>query len=156
MEGESGSSGCIKYPPDYLRKVKALCDKYDILLIADEVMSGFGRCGNWFAVQNSGVVPDMIVTAKGITSGYLPLGAVIISDKIAARSNITYNHMISDFNLLRSLSLNQDVNYQISKNQTLIFTNRWNFNTSVNKFKLLDSRKYGITVFTFLTYQSSL
>ncbi len=84
MEGESGSSGCIKYPPDYLVKVKALCDKYDILLIADEVMSGFGRCGNWFAVQNSGVIPDMIVTAKGITSGYLPLGAVIISDKIAA------------------------------------------------------------------------
>lgn len=65
--------------------------------------------------------------------------AYTFSDKIAARSNITYNHMISDFNLLRSLSLNQDVNYQISKNQTLIFTNRWNFNTSVNKFKLLEN-----------------
>lgn len=84
MEGESGSSGCIKYPPDYLQKVRALCDKYNILLIADEVMSGFGRCGNWFAVNNSGVVPDMIATAKGITAGYLPFGALIVSDDIAA------------------------------------------------------------------------
>jgi taurine--2-oxoglutarate transaminase len=84
MEGESGSSGCIKYPPDYLQKIRALCDKYNILLIADEVMSGFGRCGNWFAVNNSGVVPDMIATAKGITAGYLPFGALIVSDEIAA------------------------------------------------------------------------
>jgi taurine--2-oxoglutarate transaminase len=84
MEGESGSSGCIKYPPDYLQKVRALCDKYGILLIADEVMSGFGRCGDWFAVDVHGVVPDMIATAKGITAGYLPLGALIVSDKIAA------------------------------------------------------------------------
>ncbi len=84
MEGESGSSGCIKYPPDYLQKVRALCDKYGILLIADEVMSGFGRCGEWFAVDVHGVVPDMIATAKGITAGYLPLGALIVSDKIAA------------------------------------------------------------------------
>jgi taurine---2-oxoglutarate transaminase len=84
MEGESGSSGCIKYPPDYLQKVRALCDRYNILLIADEVMSGFGRCGNWFAVNNSGVVPDMIATAKGITAGYLPFGALIVSNEIAA------------------------------------------------------------------------
>ncbi|HRH60295.1 MAG TPA: aminotransferase class III-fold pyridoxal phosphate-dependent enzyme, partial [Chitinophagaceae bacterium] len=65
MEGESGSSGCIKYPPDYLQKVRAICDKYNILLIADEVMSGFGRTGHWFACDMHGVVPDMIVTAKG-------------------------------------------------------------------------------------------
>jgi taurine--2-oxoglutarate transaminase len=84
MEGESGSSGCIKYPPDYLKKVRALCDKYGILLIADEVMSGFGRTGKWFACELHGVVPDMIATAKGITAGYLPLGALIVSDKIAA------------------------------------------------------------------------
>ncbi len=83
MEGESGSSGCIKYPPDYLQKIKALCDKYDILLIADEVMSGFGRTGKWFGVDNQDVVPDMIVTAKGLTAGYLPMGALIVSDKIA-------------------------------------------------------------------------
>lgn len=84
MEGESGSSGCIKYPPDYLRKVRALCDKHNILLIADEVMSGFGRTGKWFGVDYHGVVPDIIATAKGITSGYIPFGAVIVSDAIAA------------------------------------------------------------------------
>ena len=84
MEGESGSSGCIKYPAGYLQKLRALCDKYGILFIADEVMSGFGRTGKWFGVDNHGVVPDMIATAKGITSGYLPLGALIVNDKIAA------------------------------------------------------------------------
>lgn len=84
MEGESGSSGCIKYPPDYLQKVRAICDKYGILLIADEVMSGFGRTGRWFACDLHDVVPDMIATAKGITAGYIPLGALIVSDKIAA------------------------------------------------------------------------
>jgi taurine--2-oxoglutarate transaminase len=84
MEGESGSSGCIKYPPDYLQKIRAICDKHGILLIADEVMSGFGRTGKWFACDLHGVVPDMIATAKGITAGYLPLGALIVSDTIAA------------------------------------------------------------------------
>ena len=83
MEGESGSSGCIKYPPDYLPKIRAICDKYGILLISDEVMSGFGRTGKWFGMDNYDVVPDMIATAKGITAGYLPLGALIVSDKIA-------------------------------------------------------------------------
>jgi taurine--2-oxoglutarate transaminase len=87
MEGESGTSGCIKYPPDYLEKVRALCDKYGILLIVDEVMSGFGRTGKWFASELHGVVPDMIATAKGITSGYIPLGAVIVNDKIAEHFN---------------------------------------------------------------------
>lgn len=84
MEGESGSSGCIKYPPDYLQKIRALCDKYNILLIADEVMSGLGRTGSWFGVDTHGIVPDMIATAKGLTAGYLPFGALIVSDKIAA------------------------------------------------------------------------
>ena len=74
MEGESGTSGCIKYPPDYLQKVRALCDKHGILLIVDEVMSGFGRTGKWFASELHGIVPDMIATAKGITAGYIPLG----------------------------------------------------------------------------------
>ncbi len=83
MEGESGSSGCMKYPPDYWHKLRLLADKYNILLISDEVMSGFGRTGKWFGVDHSGVVPDMIVMAKGITSGYLPLGGIIVTDKIA-------------------------------------------------------------------------
>ncbi len=84
IEGESGSSGCIKYPPDYFKKIRAICDKYGILLIADEVMSGFGRTGKWFGVDNYGVVPDMIATAKGLTAGYIPFGALIVSDEIAA------------------------------------------------------------------------
>jgi taurine--2-oxoglutarate transaminase len=84
IEGESGSSGCIKYPPDYWRKLKEIADKYGILLISDEVMSGFGRCGQWFAIQNSGIEPDMIAMAKGLTAGYVPLGGVIVSEKIAA------------------------------------------------------------------------
>ena len=87
MEGESGTSGCIKYPPDYLQKIRALCDKHGILLIADEVMSGFGRTGRWFGVDYHGVIPDMIATAKGITAGYIPLGALIVSDAIAAHYN---------------------------------------------------------------------
>ena len=118
MEGESGSSGCIKYPPDYLQKVRALCDKYNILLIADEVMSGFGRTGRWFGVDYHGVVPDMIATAKGITSGYLPLGALIVSDKIAEHFNdkplmigLTYSsHPVSCAAGLEVLHIYEDEN----------------------------------------------
>lgn len=87
MEGESGSSGCMKYPPDYFRKLRTICDKHGILLIVDEVMSGFGRTGKWFGIDHHGVIPDMIATAKGITSGYIPFGALIVSDKIAAHYN---------------------------------------------------------------------
>ncbi len=83
MEGENGSSGCIKYPPNYWRLVRAICDKYGILLIDDEVMSGFGRTGRMFAVEHHGVEPDMMCMAKGITSGYLPFGGLIVSEKIA-------------------------------------------------------------------------
>ncbi len=89
IEGESGSSGCIKYPPDYWQRLREIADKYGILLIADEVMSGFGRCGQWFAIQNSGVEPDMIAMAKGLTSGYVPLGGVIVSESIADFFNKT-------------------------------------------------------------------
>jgi taurine--2-oxoglutarate transaminase len=118
MEGESGSSGCIKYPPDYLQKIRALCDKYDILLIADEVMSGFGRTGEWFAVDVHGVVPDMIATAKGITAGYLPLGALIVSDKIAAAFDdkplmlgLTYSaHPVSCAAAIEVLNIYEDEN----------------------------------------------
>ncbi len=83
MEGESGSSGCIKYPPGYWKKVRAIADKYGILLIADEVMSGFGRTGKWFGIDHHEVVPDLMCMAKGITSGYLPLGATMVSEPIA-------------------------------------------------------------------------
>lgn len=83
MEGESGSSGCIKYPPFYLKHVKELCEKYGILFIADEVMSGFGRTGKWFGVNHHEITPDILVFAKGLTAGYIPMGGIIVTDTIA-------------------------------------------------------------------------
>jgi len=82
LEGESGSSGCIKYPPRYWKKVKAIADKYGILTIADEVMSGFGRTGKWFGIDHHDVVPDIMCMAKGITSGYIPLGGLIVKEEL--------------------------------------------------------------------------
>lgn len=87
FEGESGSSGCIKYPPLYLKRVRELCDKYGIMMIDDEVMSGFGRTGKMFGIDHHKVTPDIMCLAKGLTSGYLPLGAVVVTDKIAAYFN---------------------------------------------------------------------
>ncbi|MCZ2357407.1 MAG: aminotransferase class III-fold pyridoxal phosphate-dependent enzyme [Bacteroidia bacterium] len=83
MEGESGSSGCIKYPLDYWQQLRKIADKYNILLICDEIMSGFGRTGEWFGISRSGVSPDIMCFAKGLTCGYLPLGGVMVSDTIA-------------------------------------------------------------------------
>lgn len=85
MEGESGSSGCIKYPKNYWKRLREICDRHGILLIADEVMSGFGRTGKWFGFEHHGVVPDMVCMAKGITSGYLPFGCLMVTDAIAAK-----------------------------------------------------------------------
>lgn len=85
LEGESGSSGCIQYPKGYLKGLRKLCDEHGILLIMDEVMSGFGRTGKWFGFQNHDIVPDMIAMAKGLTSGYLPFGCLMVSDRIAAK-----------------------------------------------------------------------
>ena len=87
FEGESGSSGCIKYPPLYLKKVREICDKYGILLIDDEVMSGFGRTGKMFGIDHHNVTPDIMCLAKGLTSGYLPLGAMVVTDTIAKHFN---------------------------------------------------------------------
>ena len=83
IESVVGTGGVLIPPPGYLEGVRALCDKYGIVYIADEVMAGFGRTGKWFAFEHSNVVPDLIVFAKGVNSGYIPLGGVIISDKIA-------------------------------------------------------------------------
>lgn len=83
MEGVVGSNGLIIPPDDYWPRVREICNKYGILLISDEVMSGWGRTGKWFAVDHWDVTPDIITTAKGITSGYIPLGAVIVSEPIA-------------------------------------------------------------------------
>jgi taurine--2-oxoglutarate transaminase len=89
LEGESGSSGCLKYPKGYLKAVREICNANGILLIMDEVMSGFGRTGKWFGFQNHDIIPDMICMAKGLTCGYLPFGCLMVSDKIAAKFDDT-------------------------------------------------------------------
>ncbi|MDQ2852461.1 MAG: aspartate aminotransferase family protein [Actinomycetota bacterium] len=84
LEPVVGTNGILVPPADYLQGVRAICDEHGIVLIADEVMSGFGRCGEWFAMQHWGVTPDLITFAKGVNSGYVPMGGVIISDAVAA------------------------------------------------------------------------
>ena len=79
-----GTNGILVPPPGYLAGVRAICDEFGIMMIADEVMAGFGRAGEWFAIDHWGVTPDLIAFAKGVNSGYVPLGGVILSEAIAA------------------------------------------------------------------------
>src|SRR5512136_2171110 len=103
IESVTGTNGVIVPPEGYLTGVRSICDKYGIVMIADEVMSGFGRTGKWFAVDNWEVVPDIMTMAKGLTSAYAPLGAVAMKPEIAAafdervfESGLTYTaHPIS-------------------------------------------------------------
>ncbi len=83
LETVVGTNGILIPPDGYLKGVRELCDKYGILMVADEVMAGFGRTGRWFAVDNWDVVPDLMTMAKGLTSSYLPLGAVAMRDFIS-------------------------------------------------------------------------
>lgn len=98
IETVTGTNGIIIPPTGYIQGVRELCDRFGILLIADEVMCGFGRTGKWFAVEHWNVIPDMITMAKGLTSGYAPLGAVAMSTDISDYFNdrvyyggLTYN-----------------------------------------------------------------
>lgn len=85
LEGYNGSSGLMAPCSDrYWKRIRELCDRHGILLIVDEVMSGFGRTGKWFGIDNYGVEPDLMAVAKGLTCGYVPLGAAIASEKVAA------------------------------------------------------------------------
>jgi putrescine---pyruvate transaminase len=79
-----GAGGVIVPPPTYFPKLREICDRYQVLMIADEVITGFGRTGRWFALGHWGVEPDLVSFAKGVTSGYLPLGGVIASKQIHA------------------------------------------------------------------------
>ncbi len=116
LEGESGSSGCLKYPVGYLKAVREICNKHGILLIMDEVMSGLGRTGKWFGFQNHDIIPDMICMAKGLTCGYLPFGCLMVSDKIAAKYDdtvlalgLTYSaHPVSCAAALETLKIYED------------------------------------------------
>ncbi len=87
METVTGTNGILIPPDGYLQGIRELCTRYGIVMIADEVMAGFGRTGRWFAVDHWNVVPDLLTMAKGLTSSYMPLGAVAMSPKIAEHFN---------------------------------------------------------------------
>ena len=98
LETVTGTNGVLIPPDGYLEGIRAICDRYGILMIADEVMCGFGRTGEWFAVDHWKVVPDLVTSAKGLTSCYLPLGAIGMRPKVAERfddrvfwGGLTYN-----------------------------------------------------------------
>jgi len=83
LETVTGTNGVIPPPDGYLQSIREVCDRHGILLVLDEVMAGFGRTGRWFACENWDVVPDILTVAKGINSGYVPLGAMIIREPLA-------------------------------------------------------------------------
>jgi taurine--2-oxoglutarate transaminase len=116
METVTGTNGILIPPDGYLEGIRELCTKHGIVMICDEVMAGFGRTGRWFAVDHWGVVPDLMTMAKGLTSSYLPLGAVAMSPKIADYFNdkvyfggLTYSsHPISCAAAIAAVSVLRD------------------------------------------------
>ncbi|WP_127474040.1 aspartate aminotransferase family protein [Microbacterium sulfonylureivorans] len=116
LESVPGTAGILLPPPGYLAGVRALCDRYGILLILDEVMCGFGRTGRWFAFQGYDVVPDLIVFAKGVNSGYVPVGGVVISDAVSATfdervfpGGLTYSgHPLAAASIIASIDAMED------------------------------------------------
>ena len=89
LEPVQNAGGCLVPPPEYWRKVREICDRHGVLLVSDAVICAFGRLGDWFGIERFGVVPDMTSFAKGVTSGYLPMGGVMVNRKIqeALRGN---------------------------------------------------------------------
>lgn len=83
LEPVQNAGGCLVPPMDYWKKVREICDRHGVLLVSDAVICAFGRLGEWFGIERFGVVPDMSTFAKGVTSGYLPMGGVVVNDKIA-------------------------------------------------------------------------
>lgn len=126
MESVTGTNGIFVPPTGYMQGVRALCDKYHIVMIADEVMSGFGRTGEWFAVNHWKVVPDIMTMAKGLTSGYAPLGAVAMKDEIAAtfddrvfQGGLTYNgHPVSSAAAIANIQVMKQDNLVEKSKQT--------------------------------------
>lgn len=98
LEPVQNAGGCITPPADYLRRVREICDRYGVLYVSDEVICAFGRLGHMFGAERYDVVPDMITCAKGLTSGYSPMGATIVSERIAegyAKEDTTFLHGIT-------------------------------------------------------------
>jgi adenosylmethionine-8-amino-7-oxononanoate aminotransferase len=83
LEPVQNGGGCLTPPDGYFQRVREICDEYEVLLISDEVICAWGRLGEWFGAQRYDYIPDIITTAKGLTSAYAPMGAVIVSDRIA-------------------------------------------------------------------------
>jgi len=118
IETVVGTNGILVPPDGYLAGVREICDDHGIVFIADEVMAGFGRCGEWFAVDHWGVEPDLITFAKGVNSGYVPLGGVVISDEIAATfekrafpGGLTYSgHPLACASAVASIGIFKDEN----------------------------------------------
>ncbi|MDO8731428.1 MAG: aspartate aminotransferase family protein [Actinomycetota bacterium] len=116
LESVVGTAGILVPPEGYLSGVRALCGRFGIVLIADEVMCGFGRTGSWFAFENFGIEPDLITFAKGVNSGYVPVGGVIIADEIAHTfdelvfpGGLTYSgHPLAAASIVAALSAMQD------------------------------------------------
>ena len=95
MEPVQNAGGCFTPPENYFQRIREICDRYDVLMISDEVICSWGRLGTWFGAQRYGYQPDLITTAKGITSAYAPMGALIASDRIAEpflKGNATFMH----------------------------------------------------------------
>ena len=87
LEPVQNAGGCLVPPPDYWKRVREICDRHGVLLVSDAVICAFGRLGEWFGIERFDVVPDMISFAKGVTSGYLPMGGVVVNEKIASTLN---------------------------------------------------------------------
>src|SRR5699024_3737488 len=116
METVVGTNGILVPPEGYLAGVRKICDEYGIVMMMDEVMAGFGRCGEWFAVNHWNTVPDLITFAKGVNSGYIPLGGVVISDKVAQSfadrpypGGLTYSgHLVACASAIASINIFQE------------------------------------------------
>ena len=116
LETVVGTNGILVPPPGYLQGIRDICNEHGIVYIADEVMAGFGRCGEWFAVNHWDVAPDLITFAKGVNSGYLPLGGVIISQRIADTfkerqypGGLTYSgHVLACASAVASINIYKD------------------------------------------------
>lgn len=91
VEPVMGTAGCIVPPPGFLAKVREICDRHGVLLVCDEVVCGFGRTGRWFGVDHAGVVPDIVVVAKGMTSGYAPMAAAVAQQHVAERIPVFFD-----------------------------------------------------------------
>jgi adenosylmethionine-8-amino-7-oxononanoate aminotransferase len=95
IEPVQNAGGCFPPPPGYLERVREICDRYNVLLVADETICAFGRIGDYFAMNRFGVTPDIITFAKALTSGYAPAGAMVVSDRIFepfSKGNVSFAH----------------------------------------------------------------